>query len=636
MIQFIQIRHQFGSNILFDGFSWHIKPNQKIALIGPNGAGKTTLFQMANGKLKPDEGEVVKAKDTEISLFQQIPEFNPDLTALDTVLCSNKLYSDYLAKKEIIDKRFETTDHDSEEFEKLLADQSHLEDFANMHDLHNLEIKAKKILTGLGFSEKDFSKKVGLFSPGYHHRLSLVIALLNPHNLLLLDEPTNHLDDASKEWLSDYLREAKISFVLVTHDPEFLNSTAEVIAEISLKGCTEFTGTLEEFLEEKNVIHERLKNQYKKEEAYLKKRMDWIDRFRAKATKAKQAQSALKKLEKREKIENPEDIFWNKEPDYKFNFISDGKISFRLENATFQYESAGKMIFKDAKMEISSGDKVALVGPNGAGKSTFMRCVLGKHTLNSGSIYYGPKTKIAYFSQTHGDDLNPDLNMMQTILKYYPDMSDESIRKILGHFSFSGDIVFKKVSSMSGGEQSRLRLALMVLTPSNSLFMDEPTNHLDIVIRGALKRSLADFPGSLLIISHDPDFLNGLCNRTFELIGGELKDLNCSFSDYLKYHKEGTYSEEKEKSGKQENKDQWSARNNEKNRIKKVQREIEEIEAKISKAEENKSRLEKLIASPDFYQNNNYHTELEKYEHTKSEISSLMEKWEKLSEELGV
>ena len=453
--------------------------------------------------------------------------------------------------------------------------------------------------------------------------------------MLLLDEPTNHLDDTTKEWLRDFLKSIKTTFVIVTHDPEFLNDVTDTIAEISSKGIIDFKGTLEEFLEEKNELHEKLKNQFKKEEAYLKKRMDWIERFRAQATKARQVQSAIKKLEKRDSVENPEDIFWNKKPAYRFNHIPDGKITFRLEDASFQYEKDGKVIYKDANLEVSAGDKIALVGPNGAGKSTLMRSILGKHKLSSGIIYFGPKTRIAYFSQTHGEDLHPSLNMMESILKVYPDMSDEAVRTILGHFSFSGDTVYKKVSAMSGGEQSRLRMALMVLTPANCLFMDEPTNHLDMVTRNALKHALKDFPGSIFIISHDPDFLKGLCDRTFELSGGVLKNLNCSFDDYLKFHKEGVYGEESQSAKPTRQKETNASKNNDKNRLKKIQKEITEIETRLELLEKNKKHLEELLADPGFYKNRSYQTELDNYNETKKEIANLTDRWEILSEEIN-
>ncbi|HMV45189.1 MAG TPA: ABC-F family ATP-binding cassette domain-containing protein [Leptospiraceae bacterium] len=635
MIQFINIRHQYGANVLYDGFSWHIKPNTKIGLVGPNGVGKTTLFQMAVGLLKPDEGEIVRAKDTVISLFHQIPDFNGEKSVIETALTSNTLYKKYLERKEEIDKRFETTDHESDAFEKLLSDQAELEEYAHTHDLHNLEVKAKKILSGLGFKDDAYLRQVKNFSPGYHHRIGLAIALLNPYNLLLLDEPTNHLDDAAKEWLRDFLQTIKTTFVIVTHDPEFLNEVTDTIAEISLKGVIEFKGTLEAFLEEKNELHEKLKNQYRKEEAYLKKRMEWIDRFRAQATKARQVQSAIKKLEKRDAVENPEEIFWNKKPAYRFNHIPDGKITFRLENASFQYDKDGRVIFKNADLEVSAGEKIALVGPNGAGKSTLMRAILGRHTLSSGSIYFGPKTRIAYFSQTHGEDLYPELNMIQSILKVYPDMSDEAVRTILGHFSFSGDTVYKQVSAMSGGEQSRLRLALMVLTPANCLFMDEPTNHLDMVTRNALKHALMEFPGSLFIISHDPDFLKGLCNRTFELSAGVLKNLNCSFEDYLKFHKEGVYGEEDQSVKPVKTKETNASRNNDKNRIKKIQKEINDIESRLELLERNKKHLEEVLSDPAFFKNRSYQNELDNYNDTKKEIAFLTERWEILSEEIN-
>ena len=360
--------------------------------------------------------------------------------------------------------------------------------------------------------------------------------------------------------------------------------------------------------------------------------MDWIERFRAQATKARQVQSAIKRLEKRDNVENPEDIFWNKKPAYRFNHIPDGRITFRLEDASFRYEKDGKIIYKDANLEVSAGDKIALVGPNGAGKSTLMRSILGRHQLTSGSIYFGPKTRIAYFSQTHGEDLDSSLNMMQSILKVYPDMSDEAVRKILGHFSFSGDTVYKQVSAMSGGEQSRLRMALMVLTPANCLFMDEPTNHLDMVTRNALKHALMEFPGSLFIISHDPDFLKGLCDRTFELSGGVLKNLNCTFDDYLQFHKEGVYGEESQSAKPIRQKETNASKNNDKNRIKKIQKEITEIETRLELLEKNKKHLEELLADPGFFKNRSYQTELDNYNETKKEIAILTERWEMLSE----
>lgn len=634
MIQFIRIRHQFGSTILFDDFSWHIKPNRKIGLIGPNGAGKTTLFQIAYNLIKPDSGEVVKTRDTSISVFQQIPNFNPNLSVIETSLISNIQYGDYHKKKESLDNEFDSISHDSPEFEKILQKQSELEDLANASDLHTIENRAKKILSGLGYKQTDFEKSVGSFSPGYQHRLALAIALLNPHNLLLLDEPTNHLDDVSKDWLANYLLDCKITFILVTHDPEFLNRVTDTIAELSSKGVLEFSGSLEDFLEEKNELHAKLALQYKKEQSYIEKRMEWINRFRAQATKAKQVQSAVKKLEKREKIDSPEDIFWNKKPDYSFKYISCGKVSFRLEKATFQYESNKNFTFSNAEMEVSSGDKIALVGPNGAGKSTLMRCIKGEYSLSSGNIYFGPKTNIGYFSQTHTEELIPELSVISMLLKIYPNMSEASARTLLGHFSFTGDSVFKTIKNLSGGEQSRLRLAILVENPTNTLLLDEPTNHLDMVTRNALKLSLKEYPGSLCIISHDPDFLKDLCNRTFELSGGLLKDLNCDFNDFLLYHKDELYD-----IGEIEKKDkpklEYQNRNQEKNKIKRLQKEIDTIESKISSLEHFRKEFETRMSDSSFYSSPNYKRELLEYDNSKNELDELNRKWEELSIELG-
>ncbi|MCU0824187.1 MAG: ATP-binding cassette domain-containing protein [Leptospira sp.] len=638
MIQFIQIHHHFGPKTLFSGFSWHIKPGSRVAIVGPNGSGKTTLFQMAAGKLKPESGDVVRSKQTVLSLFQQIPEFDPNLSVIDTVLSENYLYKEYSEKRKSIESRFETTDHEDPKFEDLLHEQSELEEFAHLHDLHGLEARAKKILSGLGFQTTDFIRRTKEFSPGYHHRIGLAIALLNPHNLLLLDEPTNHLDDKTKTWLAEYLISQNQAFVLVTHDPEFLNQTVNTIVEINPHGVFEFEGTLEEFFEAKNEIQEKLKVQFEKEETYLKSRMEWVERFRAQATKARQVQSVIKRLEKRDKVENPNESFWNQKPEYEFQFVPSSNIILRLENANFSYPDKNtgikKLIFENAEIEISAGDKVALVGPNGAGKSTLMRCLLEKHKLDSGNLYFGPKTKLGYFSQTHGEDLDESLNLVETIQKKYPEFSEEKARTLLGHFAFPGDGVFKSVKFLSGGEQSRLRLALLVNHPSNCLFLDEPTNHLDIVIREALKRALAEYPGSLLIISHDPDFMKGLCNRTFSLASGTLENLNCSFDDYLKFHKEDDASIRPKQENKTKIEDKKLNPGASKNKRKKLEKEIEEIEVKLERLEKNKRDKEELLQDPEFFKNRSFQMEMDTYNDIKREIAVLTSRWEDVTLEL--
>lgn len=623
---------------MFSGFSWHIKPGARVALVGPNGSGKTTLFQMATGKLKPESGEIVRSKHTVLSLFQQIPEFAPEESVLQTVLQKNEIYSSYINKRVLLDQKFEKIDHEDKLFEDLLHEQSELEEYALANDVFGLEARAKKILSGLGFANQDFERKTKEFSPGYHHRIGLAIALLNPHNLLLLDEPTNHLDDKTKLWLSDYLVSQKSAFVLVTHDPEFLNQTVDTIVELNPNGIFEFQGSLEEFFEAKNEIQEKLKIQFEKEESYLKSRMDWVERFRAQATKARQVQSVLKRLEKRDKLENPEESFWNQKPEYEFQFVSASNIILRLEKASFSYidskSQQTKEIFRDAEIQVSLGDKIALVGPNGAGKSTLMRTLLGRHSLREGTLYFGPKTKIGYFSQTHGEDLDDNLNLIQTVLKKYPDLNEERARTLLGHFAFPGDGVFKSVKQLSGGEQSRLRLALLVREPTNCLFLDEPTNHLDIVIRDALKRALADFPGSLLIISHDPDFCKGLCNRTFLLSEGKLQNMNCSFDDFLKFHKEET--KENLSSGELPIKTPTPSSQSpaSKNKRKKLEREILDIETKLDLLEKNKRDKEELLQNPDFYKNRSFQLEMDTYNEIKREIASLTKRWEDVHIEL--
>lgn len=645
MIQFVGVDHRYGSNILFEGFSWHIKPGTRTALVGPNGSGKTTLFKVATSRLKPDAGEVIASKGTRISLFQQIPDFNPDKSILDTALSENKLHSEYIQRIQRIHQEMDKANHDSVGFEKLLEEQAEAEDFAQAHDLHSLEIRAKKILTGLGFGSESLMEPVSSFSPGYQHRLGLAIALLNTHTLLLLDEPTNHLDDSAKSWLADYLVSQPAAYVLVTHDPEFLNKTTKSITEVNSKGVFEFEGSLEEFFEAKNEIQDRLQKQFDKEETYLKSRMDWVERFRAKATKARQAQSVLKRLDKREKVESPEDSFWNQKPEYNFNFEEASKISFRITSGSFAYPGSQEPIYSGADMEINNGDKVALVGPNGAGKSTFLRSIAGIRPFTTGDFMIGPRTKMGYFSQTHLEDLDPSKNLIETVLTQFPHLPDVEARSILGHFAFPGDSVFKSVSALSGGEQSRLRLALLVHSPTNCLLLDEPTNHLDIVVRDALKRALAAYKGSILVISHDPEFLTGLCERTFRLSDGTLNNLNVSFVDYLNYHREEDSAEisrvvdkKISNSGSLDSNTKQgvtkAARNQAKNRIKNLDKEILQIEKNLELLEKSKKDKEELLADPEFFKNRSYQSELDSYTGIKNEIAQLTENWESAHIEL--
>lgn len=634
MLQFVQIKHQFGSTVLFKNFSWHIKPGSKIGLVGPNGSGKTTLFQIAIGKLIPDAGSVVYSKGTVLSLFQQIPNFSHGAKVLETVLSSHKLFLEYHARFSKIQTKLQELASSDLNYMKVLEEQSELEEFAGEHGIHELEYKAGEVLSGLGFKKEDFTRKVGEFSPGFQHRIALACALLNPHNLLLLDEPTNHLDDSSKEWLSHYLQETKASFVLVTHDPEFLDSCTEIIAELSPSGVAEFKGHLAEYLEQKNEMHEKLLKQYEKETEYIRKRMEWIDRFRAKATKARQAQSALKKLEKRQPIEKPEESYWNEKRNFHFRYASAGKLILKLENASFQYASNSAFIFQNVDLEISNGEKIALVGKNGAGKSTLLKCLAGIYSLSSGKLSLGPKTKFGYFSQSHQEELDANLQIFELVQKKFPNALPQEIRNILGHFSFSADKVHEYVRTLSGGEQSRLRLAMLVLQETNCLLLDEPTNHLDIVTRDALKQALIQYEGSVCVISHDPDFLKGLCNKTFLLENSKLKDLNCSYEEYWKSQKNARIEETLE--AKTSNKsDEYAKRNAEKNRIRKLHKDIVFLEDEVHRLGQKLEELERELNSPEVYANASYQTKLEEYNLTKYKIEEYTEQWMRLTEELG-
>lgn len=634
MIQFIDLSLRYGQNVLFDHLSWHIKKGSRISLVGPNGSGKTTLFKIAQKKQSPDSGNVVISKNTRISVFDQIPDFQPELSVLETAMAQNAGYAEYKKKADEIIAKMESTPHDSIEFENLLHKQSELEEFANSSGIHDTEFKLKKILSGLGFSPEQLALPTNKLSPGFQHRLALAIALFNPHNLLLLDEPTNHLDVEAKKWLAEYLHSSEEAFVLVSHDPEFMNETTNMIGELTSHGVFEFNGSLNEFLEEKNEIHAELEMQFKKEESFLNKRKEWIERFRSKATKAKQVQSQIKKLDKREKLARPDDIYWNQKTDYNFSYIPGSKLIAKLENASFKYNPQSNLIFNNADLEISIGDKIALVGQNGMGKSTLLNIFSGNYLLSDGKLTLAAKTVTGVFSQIHTEELDPSLALLDTVLKKYPVLAEVEARRILGFFSFSGDSVYKQISTLSGGEQSRLRLSMLVHHPCNLLLLDEPTNHLDLVARGSLKQALLSFPGAILIISHDPDFLSGLCKRTFKLENQVLTDCNVSYEEYI--HSTLSISDGNKTSLKDaKNTADFQKGKADKNRLKKIQHQIQEIEKNIALNEKEKSVIETEMGKSDFYQTDECQNVLAEYESVKNKIASLMTEWETLEDELA-
>jgi len=289
----------------------------------------------------------------------------------------------------------------------------------------------------------------------------------------------------------------------------------------------------------------------------------------------------------------------------------------------------------DISFEIAQGELVGYIGPNGAGKSTLLKCILGQYQLLEGNIYYGPKTKFGYFSQKHHEELDKTKNLVEVILQKYPNISGESARNILGHFSFSGDKAFKYIENLSGGEQSRLRLALLVFEETNCLLLDEPTNHLDMVTREALKSALINYEGSILIVSHDPDFLKGLCFKTFQLSNGTLRDLNCSFEDYVVFHKEDTFASKSITVAKSSASEEYQKRNSEKNKFRKLQKEIESLEIQILNLEKMKKDLEEKFNDPKFYVSQNYQEDLNSYEEVKNQLHEVTEKWIYLSEQIG-
>lgn len=641
MIQFHRIDLRYGETVLLEQFTWSFSLGKRLGLIGPNGSGKTTLFKIATGTVLPDAGTVQRSKNLVLSLFQQLPEFSKSATPLSYLLDGNLLYKEYHTKRLKIENKLGNPNLSDSEMQNLLSEQESLEAFAEEHAIHETETNSKKILTGLGFSAADFTKPIVEFSPGFQHRVELARCLLTPHDILLLDEPTNHLDHSSKEWLVSHITANEKTLILVSHDPVFLNACVDVIGELRPNGIEEFKGSLEEFLEFQKAEFEKLKRSSEKEKKYIEEKMQWIERFRYKATKAAAVQSAIKQLEKREKIQDISASVWDETIEFGFQHVPGGQISVRVEDGSFSYAKntnpetqsqdfqnplqTQKSIFQNSNLEISKGEKYSLEGKNGAGKSTFLKVLAKELPLSSGTVYFGPKTVLGYFSQTHTEKLDASKTLLENLLDSFEQLTEKTARNLLGVFSFSGDSVFRKIQSLSGGEQSRYRLLLLSQTPTNLLLLDEPTNHLDIRLRDSLQKALENYPGSIVCISHDSEFLQNLQTKKILIENGTL------FVEDKIEKKNAPTKIPSTNSSKNDlgYKDEKAI----KNRRNKLEKDLEAIEQKIANLETEIANLESKL--PELhYGSTEYTSTHELYEARKTELELALESWELCQSEL--
>ena len=529
MIDFSNISLQFTGEYLFQNVNLKISSGDKICLVGSNGTGKSSLLKMLVGGLEPESGSINKQKNITIGYLPQDNVVHRGKTLVDEVFTALSDIKYLHHKEEEILGRLEPSSLSDEEKEDLVNQLGEVHQRLEELESYSAEYKIEKILTGLGFAEKDFRRLTDEFSGGWQMRIAMAKLLIAQNDLLLFDEPTNHLDLDSLQWLIGYIQNFKGAMIIVSHDKNFVNLTTNRTWEIFLRKINPYNGKLNDYLKYKEERDQMLINQ---RENQLKKMRDterFIERFRYKSTKARQVQSRIKQLEKIELVEIPDD-----EGKVKINFPKpppSGVFNIELNGI---HKSFGELkLFDGIDFRVNRGDKIAFVGPNGAGKTTLSKIIAGKIEINKGERQTGHNTIISYYSQDVADSLDPDLDLLETLDLVGSEKTIAQLRTLLGAFLFSGDDVFKKVGVLSGGEKSRLALAKILLSPSNFIILDEPTNHLDYSSKRVLQQALVNFSGSLILVSHDVEFLKPIANRVVDIRAGKLKIFEGDIEYYL-------------------------------------------------------------------------------------------------------
>ena len=635
MIDLANISLQFGGNYLFENVSFKINSGDKFSLVGANGTGKSSLLKIINGDLQPESGKILKQKNISIGYLPQESVIHKNKSLLEEALSAlSNLVNLREKEKEITNKLGQIISEDEKiDLVNQLGEVHHkLEEM----DSYTAESKIKKILLGLGFAEEDFDRSTNEFSGGWQMRIALAKILISQNDILLMDEPTNHLDIDSLEWLINYLKSYQGALLIVSHDKHFINEITNKTLEIYLNKFYKFNGDYDAYLKYKEERDKLAETQFIQQQKKIKETEKFIERFRYKATKAKQVQSRIKQLEKIELIELPEN-----KSDINIRFPDppiSGKINIELDSISKSYGQ--KKIFERLNFRINRREKIAFVGTNGAGKTTLAKIIAGKIDYDSGKRMIGYNTIISYYAQDVADELDPSLDILETLENISEEKTIGQLRTLLGTFLFSGDDVFKKIGVLSGGEKSRVALAKILLTKSNFIILDEPTNHLDISSKDVLLKALINFSGSLILVSHDIDFLKPLVNKVVEVKKGKIKEYLGGIEYYLQKREE--LIEQENESLKRTNKDNISRKDQKRfeaelrqkkyNATKDIADKIKKLEEKIEVLEKQEERLKKLLSSPDIY--NDHEKAKDKtteYNSIQMELEKSLSDWEKLS-----
>ena len=603
MISLDNVTVAYGGFVLLDGISFHISESDKIGLVGKNGAGKSTIMKLICEIQSPTSGNIDKPNHLTIGYLPQIMEHNYGRSVLEEAMSAFSVEREQEAEIEEITRELgERTDYESDSYLELAERLADLNDSLATAHSEPPEVQARRTLLGLGFREDELGRPTETFSQGWNMRIELAKILLRRPDLLLLDEPTNHLDIESIEWLEDYLASRKGSLMLVSHDRKFLDRVTNRTVEVVLGHVQDYKVPYSKYLE---LRAERMQQQtaaYANQQRMIEKTEDFIERFRYKATKSNQVQSRIKALEKIERIEIDETD--NATLNVKFPPAPrSGDVVYKASDLTVGYPQ--KVVFRNADIEIKRGEKVALVGRNGEGKTTLMRVVMGELEPISGTSRIGHNVSIGSFAQNQEDVLDKSITVFETIDRIAVGDVRTKVRDLLAQFLFRGEDIDKKVSVLSGGERARLGMAKLMLQNHNLLALDEPTNHMDIKSKDILKQALQEYDGTLLIVSHDRDFLDGLVTKFYEFDSGVVREHLETVQEFLQKRKLESLQELDRKTAvplqsKTDPKPAMSyERQKELSRQEKKKKDrIKYLEAEIEKQEKRMKEIEEVLSNP--------------------------------------
>lgn len=635
MVSVEQLTVEFGGRPLFDTISFLVNPKDKIALVGKNGAGKTTLLRLFSGQQQPTRGNIVKPKELTIGYLPQHLLLKDNRTVQEEVELA---FSEIQVIQKNIDKLTteiaERTDYETEDYHLLIEKMTHETERLQLFGATNMQAEIEKTLLGLGFERADFTRQTSEFSGGWRMRIELAKILLQRPDLLLLDEPTNHLDIESIQWLENFLSTCGGAVVLVSHDRAFIDAVTTRTIEISLGKIYDYKVSYSKYVELRKERREQQIRAYENQQKVITDTEDFIDRFRYKSTKAVQVQSRIKQLDKLDRIEV--DMEDTSRLSMKFPPAPhSGVLPVEIEHLTKAYGE--HIVLKDIELQIRRGEKVAFVGKNGEGKSTLIKCIMDEIPY-SGTMKLGHQVTIGYFAQNQASLLDESKTVFQTVDDVAVGDIRTRIRDILGAFMFGGEASDKKVKVLSGGERSRLAMIRLLLEPANLLILDEPTNHLDMSSKDVLKEAIKAFNGTVILVSHDREFLDGLADKVYEFGHQKVREHLGGIQEFLQHKRMQNLQELERKQILQkaekednlsDNKVSYEARKELSKQIRKQEKIVSEAEASIATMETELAAMELQFAD-----GNSSAEAVESYQRTKRALDQKMYEWELLSEEL--